>query len=172
MVKVDDRPPPRKPSARSSAKAKRSAARLTAVQVLYQAALNGQTPAQALEEFSVYRIGQIVDEQEIVPADMETLNAIIETVGEKQEELDVVMATVLRGTTPERLELLMRVAMRAGIAELMVRRDLAAGIIISDYLSVIDAFYASGQEIKLINAALDAAAKQVRGSDTGSVNEL
>ncbi len=168
---VDDRPPARKPSARSSARARRSAARLTAVQILYQAALTGQPLPQALTEFIDYRIGQVVEGIEIISADMETLSPIIAGVQEHAAEIDRVMAGALRGTTPERLELLLRVVMRAGIAELMLRRDLATGIIISDYLSVVDAFY-SGPAIKLINAALDSAARKIRGNDQEPASEL
>jgi N utilization substance protein B len=164
IVKVDDRPPPRKPSARSSAKAKRSAARLTAVQILYQAASNGQTPLEALKEFSVYRIGQIVDDIEIVPADRETLDAIIAGVAEYQEQIDSIMTANLKGAAPERIELLMRCILRAGIVELFLHDEIAPGIIIGDYLSVTEAFYDSGSEIKLINGVLDAAGRYIRAN--------
>ena len=161
---IDDRPPPRKPSARSSLKARRSGARMSAVQIIYQSELNKQSLPQALAEYSDYRIGQIVDGIEIVPADPETLKAIVQGVEDHDEAIREVMRAALRGTTPERIETLLRSILRAGIAELMLRQDQPVGLIISDYLSVVDAFYA-GPEIKLINAALDAAARAVRVSD-------
>ena len=63
---VSDIPPPRKPSARSSAKAKRSAARLTAVQILYQANVSGEDIETVHIEFLRYRIGQLLDGLELV----------------------------------------------------------------------------------------------------------
>ena len=169
---VDDRPPLRKPSARSSAKAKRSAARLTAVQILYQAALNEQTPQQALKEFAEYRIGQIVDGVEIVPADRETLDAIVDGVADLREEIDSILVASLKGSSTERIELLMRCILRAGVAELILRPDIAPGIIISDYLSVTEAFYELGPEIKLINAVLDTAARIFRADKSSALTDI
>ena len=139
-VVVDDRPLPRKPSARSAPREKRTAARLTAVQILYQSAMTGQDVHQALIEFRDYRIGQIIEDLEIVPADADTLDAIIGGIVQFGSRVDEVLAASLRGTTPERVEALLRSIMRAGVAELLVRRDLTASLIISDYLSVTDAF--------------------------------
>jgi N utilization substance protein B len=168
---ADDRPPPRKPSARSSAKARRTAARLTAVQILYQAAINGQPLSEALEEFADYRIGQIIDDIEIVPADRETLDAVIGGLIQYGPRIEELLTNSLRGSPPERLELLLRCIIRAGLAELLVRRDLPAGLIISDYLSVTDAFYA-GSEIKLVNAVLDGGSKAIRQNATEILSDL
>jgi N utilization substance protein B len=157
----DDRPPKRKPSARSSAKARRTAARLTAVQILYQAQQLGTPAAKILQEFHDYRIGQIIDELEIIPADGELLAAIVEAATDNVIEINEILERSLRGTTLERLEQLLRVIMQAGIGELMAHRDIATGIIISDYLSVTDAFYDQA-EIKLVNGVLDAAGREIR----------
>jgi N utilization substance protein B len=166
-VVVDDRPLPRKPSARSAPRAKRTAARLNAVQILYQSTLTGQDLPAALIEFRDYRIGQIIEDIEIVPADAETLNAIIGGLASHAERIDQVLAASLRGSTPDRVEILLRSIMRVGIAELLVRRDLSASLIISDYLSVTEAFY-DRTEIKLVNGVLDAAARSIR-TDTAEI---
>ena len=120
----DDRPPPRKPSARSSARAKRSAARLAAVQILYQASLTGQDLAAALTEFADYRIGQILEDIELVAADRETLDPIIGGMIQFWPEIEEAITAAFReGTDPARLELLLRCILRAGTTELLVRRD-------------------------------------------------
>jgi N utilization substance protein B len=160
-VVFDDRPPKRKPSARSSAKAKRTAARLTAVQILYQAHQLGASPEKILKEFHDYRIGQIIDELEIIPADEQLLAGIIEAASDNAIAIDALLEQSLRGTTLERLEQLLRVIMQAAIGELLIHRDIETGIIISDYLSVTDAFYDKA-EIKLVNGVLDAAARDIR----------
>ncbi len=170
-VVVDDRPLPRKPSARSAPREKRTAARLTAVQILYQSAMTGQDVHQVLIEFRDYRIGQIVEDLEIVSADPETLDAIIGGIVQFGSRVDEVLAASLRGTTPERVEALLRSIMRAGVAELLVRRDLTASLIISDYLSVTDAFY-DRTEIKLVNGVLDAAARAIRTDPAETFTDL
>ena len=160
-VILDDRPPKRKPSARSSNRAKRTAARLTAVQILYQANQLGAEPEKILQEFHDYRIGQIIDELELIPADLELLAKIIAATVDNAETIDALLASSLTGTTPERVELLLRTIMRAGIAELLIQPAADTGIVISDYLSVTDGFYDQA-EIKLVNGVLDAAARAIR----------
>jgi N utilization substance protein B len=162
-VLIDDRPPKRKPSARSSAKAKRTAARLTAVQILYQAQLLQVPAAKILQEFHDYRIGQIIDGIEIIPADQDLLAGIIEAVTNNQAEIGSILERSLRGTTPERLEQLLRTIMQAGIGELLANADIAIGVIISDYLSVTDGFYGTA-EIKLVNGVLDAASRDIQSN--------
>ena len=170
-VFVDDRPPARKPSARSAPREKRTAARLTAVQILYQSALTGQDLAAALTEFRDYRIGQIIEDIEIVPADAETLDAIVGGIVQFGGRVDEVLLASLRGTSPERVETLLRSIMRAGIAELIVRRDLPASLVISDYLSVTDAYYDKA-EISLVNGVLDAAARAIRSNPAETFTDL
>ncbi len=160
---VDDRPPARKPSARSSAKARKTAARLTAVQIVYQAEITGQDLAKALQEFADYRIGQIIDDIELVPADRETLDAIISGLIQHKDKVDELLAASLRGTSLDRLELLLGSILRAATAELLTRSELPAGLVISDYLSVTDGFY-GGSEVKLVNGALDAVFRTIRSN--------
>jgi N utilization substance protein B len=118
----------------------------------------------ALVEFKDYRIGQIIEDIEIVPADSETLDKIINSIIDHDARINGILASCLRGTTPERVETLLRCIMLAGIAELIMRPDLSPNMIISDYLSVTDAFY-DKTEISLVNGVLDSASRIIKANE-------
>jgi N utilization substance protein B len=160
---VSDRPPPRKPSARSSVKARKSAARLTAVQILYQASISGEEIEDVLNEFSDYRIGQILDGLELIAADREMLSAILDAVHLHAQRIRDILERTLHKTKAERLEKLLTAILTAGIAELIADETVPAAIIISSYMAVSDAFY-DDKETRLVNAVLDAAAPLARQS--------
>ena len=147
---------------KGSPKAQRTAARLAAVQVLYQMRLNNQDAKPALREFVDKRIGFKLDDQVLVPADKELLNKIVLGLQDRWSDVDGIVSGALAAGRRGEVEPLLDCILKAGCFELLSHGDVDAGVIINDYLNVTTAFY-EGSEPKLVNAVLDKVAKTVRG---------
>ena len=160
-------PAPRAPEKRvvkmteGSAKARRSAARLAAVQVLYQMDLNAQGPKDALRDFINTRIGYELDGDVFVPAEQDLLIDIVNGVFDRQNDLREMISGQLAQRGKEKVEPLLDAILHAACYELMAHIDIDAPIIISDYMNVSHAFYEDGAP-KMVNALLDHVAKTVR----------
>ncbi len=146
-----------------SAKARRSAARLAAVQVLYQSDLNDQNPTEAMRDFLQHRNGFEFDGDIFVPADPELLEKIIYGVVDRRENLNQMIAAQLAKKDKEKTEPILNAILMAATYEVMAHHDIDAPIIISDYMNVAHAFYEDGAP-KMINAILDTLAKSLRGA--------
>ena len=144
-----------------SAKAQKTAARLAAVQVLYQMRLNNQEAKSAVREFIDTRIGFDLDGDKFVPADAELLEEIVMGVTKRWTDIEVILAKALADGKKGEVETLLESILRAGIYELMAHGKVDTGIIINDYLNVTTGFY-DGSEPKIVNAILDKVAKSVR----------
>ncbi len=156
----------RKP--RGSAKARRSAARLAAVQVLYEIAQTGKPAAEAVAEFIQYRIGHEVDGETFVPADVTLLTAIVRGSDAERPHLDSLIEAALRPPLErERLELLLRVILVAGAWELLRNHELPSPIILAEYVGIATAFY-GGAEPGLMNGVLDRLARTLRPYEFGA----
>ncbi len=144
-----------------SVKAQKTAARLAAVQVLYQMRLNNQEAGDAVREFLVHRVGFSLDGDVFVPAQPQLLQDIVLGVAERWVDITQVLDAALQEGGREEVELILECVLRAGIFELLAHGDVDTGIIIHDYLNVTTGFY-DGKEPKLVNAILDKVAKKVR----------
>lgn len=144
-----------------SAKARRTAARLAAVQVLYQMRLNNQDAQSAVREFIDHRIGFDLDGELFVPADQEMLEEIVMGVAERWADIEAMVGKALAAGKKGEVETLLESILRAGTYELMAHAKVDSAIIINDYLNVTTGFYA-GAESKIVNAILDKIAKAVR----------
>lgn len=149
-----------KPSA-GSALAQKTAARLAAVQVLYQMRLNSQQADDAVREFMVHRVGYTIDGDVFVPAEPQLLQDIVLGVADRWGDIDAMLTAALAEGGRKEVELILECILRAGIFELLAHGAIDTGIIISDYMNVAVGFY-DGKEPKLVNAVLDAIAKKVR----------
>ena len=142
-----------------------SAARLAAVQALYQVDL-GAAPEDALA--TVLARGATLDETGLVAeADPEVASLIVRGVnrGSTVEQLDALIDGALaEGWTMARLEILMRAILRAGVLELLERPDVPAKVVINEYVDVANAFFDRG-EPGMVNAVLDTLARRLRSSD-------
>ena len=148
-----------------SAKARRKAARLAAVQALYQIDLSGTNAESVLGEFIKHRLGHEVDGDTYVAADPQLFSDILLGSSARRVELDGMLASCLDATWPvERLELIMRAILRAGAFELLVHVDTHPRIIISEYVDVSHAFFA-GREPAMVNGVLDKLARAIRPDD-------
>ena len=152
-------PPAMSASARSMS---RSAARLAAVQALYQQEMEGTPVAPLLHEFHHHRLGATIDGVEYADAEVEFFDDLVKGVDARRDELDALIAAKLAADwSPTRLDKPMRQILRAGTYELLARADVPTGSIISEYVDVAKAFY-DQREAGFVNGLLDAVAKDVR----------
>jgi N utilization substance protein B len=142
----------------------RSAARLAAVQALYQLDME-QTPLpKLLHEFHQHRLGATIEDVTYHPAERAFFDAIVQGVDARREEIDGLIAGRLaKGWTLERLDKPMRQILRAGAYELLARVDVPTASVISEYVDVAHAFY-DKREAGFVNGLLDAIAKVVRSA--------
>ncbi|MGZ8281872.1 MAG: transcription antitermination factor NusB [Allosphingosinicella sp.] len=140
----------------------RSAARLAAVQALYQQEMEGIAIAPLLHEFHHHRLGATIDGIEYADAEVDFFDDLVKGVDARREELDALIAQKLaKDWTLARLDKPMRQILRAGAYELVARADVARGSVISEYVDVAKAFY-DQREAGFVNGLLDAIAKDVR----------
>jgi len=159
----------------SNSSQKRSAARLAAVQGLYEIELNGVTVDRVLADFIDHRIGATMSQGEYEPEveadladpDKVLFAAILRGVIARLDDFDVMIGHALTSDwSVERLEAVLRAILRAGAFELATRTDIPPRVAISEYVDVAKAFF-SGPEPGLVNAVLDRIAKVVRSDDFG-----
>jgi transcription antitermination protein NusB len=144
---------------------RRSAARLAAVQALYQIDLGGGAPEAVIAEFRVHRFGREIDGENYGDADTQLFAEIVAGVVERQAELDRALSGALTPDWPlERLETVLRAILRAGAFELLALAEVPARVVISEYLDIAHAFFA-GKEPGLVNGVLDHIAHRLRPGD-------
>jgi len=140
----------------------RSAARLAAVQALYQQEMEGTPLARLLHEFHEHRLGATIEDAQYHDAERDFFDDIVQGVSARREEIDGLIAGRLaEGWTLERLDRPMRAILRAGAYELIARTDVPVGSAISEYVDVAHAFY-DKRESGFVNGLLDAIAREAR----------
>jgi len=141
---------------------RRSAARLAAVQALYQRQMEGTPLARLLDEFHQHRLGQEIEDAQYVSAEVEFFDDVVSGVVAREEEIDALLAERLTSDWRlDRLDKTLLQILRAGTYELLARPDIPAGTTISEYLDVAHAFFEKG-DTRIVNGVLDAVAKAVR----------
>lgn len=157
--------PAKKQASTGSKIARASAARLAAVQAVYQIDLNEQRAGDVIAEFKLHRLGKAVDGDEMVLPDGNLFDDIVRGLDARRPDAEMLVDKALerRANAGKGLgvEPLLRCIMLCGAYELMAHGTIDAPIIISDYVNVAHAFY-EGKEPGLINAVLDAIAKVIR----------
>jgi N utilization substance protein B len=140
----------------------RSAARLAAVQALYQLEMEETPLAKLLHEFHEHRLGATIEDETYEEAEVAFFDDIVSGADARRDEIDALIAARLaEGWSLERLDRPMRAILRAGTYELVARRDVPAATVINEYLDVAHAFY-DKRETGFVNGLLDAIAKGVR----------
>lgn len=146
----------------------RSNARLAAVQALYQWEATGIAPAQVVKEFTDHRLGEVVDDVALPPADLKLFALIVVGAAANVAELDDMIAAVLtEDWTTERLEATLRAILRCGAFELAHREDVPPRVVIAEYVGVCDAFFGA-KETGLVNGILDQLARELRPEEMGA----
>ena len=161
----NEKKPARKSSAGKAQAAKRSAARIAAVQALYQMDMTGVSADAVIVQFFDPDVRQ--QWAETTPADFDRglFTQLVRGVTVKREELDRIVAASLSGDwTVERLEIILRRILEAGTYELTERTDVPPRVVITEYVDVAHAFY-SGAEPGLVNGVLDKLARKFRDQE-------
>ena len=141
----------------------RSAARLAAVQALYQLEMEGTLLERLLDEFHQHRLGAEIEGDQYADAEVAFFDDTVRGVAARREEIDTLLEEKLvEGWRLERLDKTMLQVLRAGAWELLARADVPTATTISEYVDVAHAFFES-REAKFVNGVLDAVAKDVRG---------
>lgn len=144
---------------------KRAAARLAAVQALYQMDIAGTGVHEILAEFESHWIGQEVEGDQYQPADLTLFRNIVKGVLGDQKTLDVMIDGILQKGWPlVRIESVLRAILRAGSYELQERKDIPARVVISEYADIGGAFFGR-EEVGMVNAVLDTAAHRLRAAE-------
>jgi N utilization substance protein B len=159
-------PPTRTPSTGSPRLAnQRGAARLAAVQALYQMDVGRQSLEDTLVQFTSHMLGREVEGEQYLPADADFFQQIVRGVIKSQLDIDPSIDNALSQDWPVgRIDATLRAILRAAAWELLRRRDIPAGVVITEYVDVAKAFYEDDAP-KMVNGVLDAIAKQVAGSE-------
>lgn len=140
----------------------RSAARLAAVQALYQMEMEGTPLAKLLHEFHDHRLGATIEDATYAEAEQVFFDDVVTGADARGSEIDERIAAKLAvGWSLTRLDRPMRAILRAGTYELLARNDVPVATIINEYVDVADAFY-DAKEKGFVNGLLDAIAKDVR----------
>ena len=139
----------------------RSAARLGAVQALYQQQMEKTATARLLDEFHQHRLGQVIEDEEYAEADVAFFDDVVRGVDARRGEIDdLLMARLAEGWTLARLDKTMLQILRAGTYELLARQDIPKAAAINEYVDVAKAFF-DDREAKFVNGILDAVAKEL-----------
>ena len=140
----------------------RGAARLAAVQALYQMDIGGAGVLEIVAEYEAHRLGQEVDGDTYLKADASWVRSIVSGVVRDQRQLDPMIGAALQDDWAlSRLDSTVRAILRAGTFELKERKDVPVAVIVTEYVEIAKAFF-DDEEPKLVNAVLDRIAKQVR----------
>lgn len=146
-------------SANPRAANQRGAARLAAVQALYQMDVGRASLEDTLAQFGAFHLGREIEGEQYLPADADFFRQIVTGVAKHQLEIDPSVDKALAEGWPiERVDATLRAILRAAAFELLRRKDIPPKVVISEYVDVARAFYeddASG----MVNAALDAIAR-------------
>jgi N utilization substance protein B len=141
----------------------RGAARLAAVQALYQMDIGGTGVLEVVAEYETHRLGQELDGETYLKADASWFRSIVAGVVREQVRLDPLIGSALQDDWAlSRLDSTVRAILRAGTFELLDRKDVPVAVIVTEYMEIARAFFEE-DEPKLVNAVLDRIAKQVRG---------
>ncbi|MGB3167709.1 MAG: transcription antitermination factor NusB [Alteraurantiacibacter sp.] len=140
----------------------RSAARLAAVQALYQRHMEKTALARLLDEFHQHRLGAEIEDEQYEEAEVDFFDDLVAGVAAREDEIDGRLAGKLaQGWTLARLDKTMLQILRCGSYELIARADVPKATAISEYVDVAHAFF-DAREAKFVNGILDAVAKDVR----------
>ena len=143
----------------------RGAARLAAVQALYQMDLAGTGLNDIMAEFETHWLGGEIEGAQYRPAEAAYFRDIVGGVVREQSKLDPQIDNALtRGWPLKRIEAVLRAVLRAGAYELAHHPDVPARVVMSEYADVAGAFV-DDKETGMVNAVLDQLARDMRAAE-------
>jgi N utilization substance protein B len=138
----------------------RGAARLAAVQALYQMDVGRQSLEDTLAQFQVHHLGREIEGEQYLPADADFFRQIVSGVIKSQLDIDPTIDNALnKGWPMARIDATLRAILRAATFELLRRKDIPTGVVITEYVDVARAFYEDDAP-GLVNGVLDSIARQ------------
>jgi N utilization substance protein B len=161
------KPLDRKPLAKTGDRKanRRGAARLAAVQALYQMDIGGAGINDIFAEFESHWLGNEVEGDQYLPAEQAFFQDVVSGVVRDQTKLDPLIDDALsKGWPLARIDAILRAVMRAGAYELEHRKDIPARVVVSEYVDVAHAFVEK-DETGMVNAVLDQIARQFRAEE-------
>lgn len=149
-----------------------SAARLLAVQALYQMSVNQEPAAQVIAEFLKHRVDEDLEGLKHGAVNRDLMIQLVQGVSEQADTLDDMLAAVLDDDwTVERLEILLLALLRAATFELSERAEVPARVVVSEYVDLANAFF-DGRETSFVNGLLDRLAHILRMEEFGEAGAL
>jgi len=143
------------------------AARLAAVQALYQMEVSGASPETVAQDLLDGRLPLSEAGPIDADADIVLFRTIVEGAVAQQSAVDTMIARKLaEGWRLERIDSVARAILRAGVVELWRRADVPTAVVIDEYVEIAKAFF-DGAEPGFINGALDGCARAVRDEGLG-----
>jgi len=164
----DDATP--KPQRRGRRARPRTAARVGAVQALFQSEQAADSPETVIDQFVRHRLGELpgsggYEEGRVPDADVPLFNRIVRTAVLQQDRVDRLLVTALPEDWPlARLDPVLRALLRAAAAELTMTDGAPARVVINEYLDVAHGFF-SGDEPRMVNGLLDVLGRELRPAD-------
>ena len=162
----DRRKTPRKAPKGPDRKAnRRGAARLAAVQALYQMDIAGAGINDIFAEFESHWLGGEVEGEKYLPAEAAFFRDVVSGVVRDQGKLDRLIDDALsKGWPLKRIETMLRAILRAGAYELVCVNDVPARVVVTEYTDIGSAFL-DKEETGMINAVLDQLGRQFRAAE-------
>jgi N utilization substance protein B len=145
----------------------RTAARVGAVQALFQVEQSEENPETVIDQFVRHRLGELpgtggFEEGRVPDAHVKLFGRIVRMAVEKQDELDRMLVECLPPEWPlGRLDPVLRALLRAGGAELFMRDGPPVAVVINEYLDVAHGFFI-GDEPRMANGILETLARTLR----------
>lgn len=140
----------------------KSAARLYAVQALFQMEASGQTVETIRREFEDHRFGEILDSDEMIEGDVDHFRAVVDGAVNEQAKIDQMTDRALVEKWPiARIDPTLRALFRAAGTE-FISMDTPPKVAITEYVDVAKAFFPDGKEPKFVNAVLDHMAREAK----------
>jgi N utilization substance protein B len=154
---------PTRQEAREALRRRRAAARLYAVQALFQMEVSGQTTDAVEKEFEDFRFGATTPEgAEMEEGDVDLFRALVDGAVNEQARIDQMTDRALVAAWPiDRIDPTLRALFRAGGAELMADRT-PPKVVITEFVEIARAFFPEGREPRFVNAVLDHMAREAR----------
>ena len=140
----------------------KSAARLYAVQALFQMEAAGTSADRVRAEFETHRFGEVLDEGELAEGDVDLFRKLLDDAVNFQARIDQMTDRALVAKWPiQRIDPTLRALFRAGGAEL-VEAKTPPRVVIVEYVEIAKAFFPDGREPRFVNAVLDHMAREAQ----------
>ena len=148
---------------------RRRGSRLAAVQALYQMELADKTVEEAIDDFSARRINSVVDVGELITpeiVDEAFFEEIVRAVASGLDRYDGELKRALEQRGIDRVEVILRLILRAGAYEILDRPDIDPPLSINEYVAISEAFF-GGTQPTFVNGVLDRLAREAAGDEQG-----